>query len=361
MKHIDEYRDPRLAKALTAGIRDRAARLGRPVRLMEICGSHTHAIGQHGIRSLLPESVRLLSGPGCPVCVTAESDIERCLFLARQPEVIIASFGDMLRVPGLDGASLQSLRAGGADVRIVGSPLDAIELARQNPGRQVVFLGVGFETTAPAVAASLIGAGNPANFSILSLHKLVPPALEALLDDEALAIDGFICPGHVSVITGKAAYADIVSRRRAAVITGFEPIDILAGIHALLGQMLAQDYRVEIQYRRTVRPEGNLKALKIMQTVFEEGPATWRGLGELPKSGLRLRPAYAHFDSLRRFNVPDFDEAERPGCSCGAILKGQLRPTDCPLFGTACTPSRPVGPCMVSSEGACSSAHKYGV
>lgn len=360
MKHIDEYRNPRLAGGLLKAIRQRAKALHRDVHLMEICGSHTHAIGQHGIKGLLPETVKLLSGPGCPVCVTAESDIERCLYLASQPDVIVASFGDMLRVPASSGSSLQELRARGSDVRIVASPLEALKLARENPERPVVFLGVGFETTAPAVAASLITAGLLPNFTLLSLHKLMPPALAALLADASLKVDGFICPGHVSVITGTPAYAAVVAARRAAVITGFEPIDILEGIYLLLGQLLEERYAVEIQYKRLVQPEGNPKALAIMQTVFETGPAVWRGLGELPASGLYLKPAYAHFDAVRRFDVPVFAEVERPGCSCGAILRGQLGPADCPLFGTVCTPSNPVGPCMVSSEGACSSAHKYG-
>lgn len=360
MKHIDEYRNPELARGLVKGIAQRAQTLGREVRLMEICGSHTHAIGHSGIKGLLPASVKLLSGPGCPVCVTAESDIERCLYLAAQPDVITASFGDMLRVPGASGSSLQQLRAEGADVRIVGSPLDALTMARQNPDRPVVFLGVGFETTAPAVAASLIAAGELPNFTALSLHKLVPPALAALLADASLKIDGFICPGHVSVVTGTHAYDEIVERGRAAVITGFEPVDILEGIYMLLGQLIEERYQTEIQYKRLVKPEGNAKAVAVMYSVFETTPATWRGLGELPASGLGFKPAYAAFDAASRFALPNFAEVERPGCSCGAILRGQLSPADCPLFGVSCTPLNPVGPCMVSSEGACSSAHKYG-
>ncbi|MEW6220379.1 MAG: hydrogenase formation protein HypD [Thermodesulfobacteriota bacterium] len=347
---------------IAAAIGDLVQKIGRPVRLMEVCGTHTVAIFRHGIRDLLPAGVSLLSGPGCPVCVTAIADVDRAVALARQPGVLLATFGDLLRVPG-SAMSLAEARAGGAQVAVVYSPLDALELAAANPGHQVVFFATGFETTSPLIAATLLTAQERAtgNFSILSVHKLVPPALRALVATPELAVDGFLLPGHVSAIIGVDPYRFIAAEGgRPAVVTGFAAADILEGIWLLLRQLAAGAARVENQYQRVVRPEGNPRALALLDAFFEPADAVWRGLGTIPASGLTLKPAYAELDASRRLPVAVPAAREPAGCDCGAILRGLKTPPDCRLFGRACTPERPVGACMVSSEGSCAAYHRYG-
>jgi hydrogenase expression/formation protein HypD len=345
-----------------ARIGERFARINRPVTLMEVCGSHTQAIGRYGIRTLLPAGLRLLSGPGCPVCVTSIEDVDAALWLAGRPGVVFITFGDMMRVPGTDGANLQRLRASGADIRPVASALDALSIAEKTPGRQVVFMGIGFETTAPTVASVLRTARGRriSNLSVFSAHKLIPPALRLLLADPLLNLDGFLCPGHVSIIIGSVAYAFLAEAGKAAVIAGFEPIDILEGISLLLEQIENGRPEAALQYSRGVRPEGNPRAMALMGEVFEEGDAQWRGLGTIAGSGLFLRGEYETFDARKRFMIPELPSSEVPGCSCGEILKGIREPADCPLFRRLCTPANPVGPCMVSLEGACAARYRYG-
>lgn len=363
MRFIDEYREPALVRRLLDAVAALAARMGRPVTLMEICGTHTHAIGRFGIRRLLPQGIRLISGPGCPVCVTSIADVDRAIVLAEQPDVLFATFGDMLRVPGTGGRSLQLIRAEGADVRMISSPLDGLSLAEENPTREVILLGIGFETTAPTVAATLRRARRKGltNFSVFSVHKTVPPAIRALLADPELNIDGFLCPGHVSVITGTEAYRLIPEAGRAAVITGFEPVDIVEGILLSLQQIREGHYEVANQYVRGVRQDGNRPAREIMAEVFEPGDADWRGLGVIPGSGLSIRKEYESLNTLNRFTLPEIRSAEFEGCRCGDILRGVLSPPECRLFRKACTPLNPIGPCMVSGEGTCAAYIKYEV
>ncbi|HOL60007.1 MAG TPA: hydrogenase formation protein HypD [Syntrophales bacterium] len=361
MKYIEYYRDPELIKGLVQSISHLAKDIAKNVTVMEICGTHTHAIGRWGLRRLLPENVRLISGPGCPVCVTSTADVDRTLYLAGLKEVIFATFGDMLRVPGSAGQCLQDLRAEGAEVRVVTSPLDALQIARENPKREVVFLGIGFETTAPAVASTIIKAKKEGtrNFSVFSLHKTIPNVIQALIDDPALSLDGFLCPGHVSVITGIKAYDAIPLAKRAAVITGFEPSDILEGILMNLQQIRSGRFEIAIQYERAVKKTGNLKARELMNEVFASGDAEWRGLGTIPESGLYLKGSYLDFDAGQRFSIPEMSAVEPRGCLCGEVLKGIVTPNQCPLFAGACHPLHPVGPCMVSSEGTCAAYYKY--
>lgn len=361
MKYVDEYRDPALVGKLRDAIEKRARSIGRPLTIMEICGSHTQAIGRFGIRDLLPKGIRLISGPGCPVCVTPVQDVDRAVFLAGIDDVVFATFGDMLRVPGTGGASLQRARAAGADVRVVSSAMDAVTAAEKNGGKTVVMMGIGFETTAPTVASAVKRAAKKglANFCVFSVHKAVPPAIKALLDDPALNIDGFICPGHVSTVIGADAYSMIPQAGRAAVITGFEPVDILEGILMILTQFAEGKKEVAIQYARGVSPSGNPLARALMEEVFVREASLWRGLGEIPESGLRLRDEYSAFDALKRFTIPALRSKEIGGCECGSILKGILSPFECPLFAVACTPHNPLGPCMVSSEGTCAAYYKY--
>lgn len=362
MKFIDEYRDPALIRALLSAVAREAAAIGRTVSLMEVCGSHTYAIGRYGLKKLLPSNIRLISGPGCPVCVTSVVDVDRALYLAGRPDVIFATFGDMMRVPGSGGRSLQRLRAEGADVRVISSAMDAAAFARENPGRSVVLMGIGFETTAPTVGSSVLGwrKADLQNISLFSVHKLVPPALKALIEDTELGIDGFICPGHVSTITGAAAYSILTAAGRAAVITGFEPLDILQGILMILRQIAEECPAIEIQYSRAVSEKGNPRARQVMDSVFRPADAEWRGLGTIPASGLVLRDGLADFDALARFELPLLESAEPKGCRCGEVLRGVREPAECPLFKKGCTPSSPVGPCMVSSEGTCAAYYKYG-
>ena len=361
MKYIDEYRDPELARKLLLSIEKKVAQLDRKVTFMEVCGSHTQAIGRYGIRKILPESIRLISGPGCPVCVTSVEDVDTALWLAKQPNVVFATFGDMLRVPGTGGRSLQQLRAEGADIRVVASAADCLGLALENPLHEIVFLGIGFETTSPTIAATIAAAQKKElkNFSVFSVHKVIPPAITALIADPALRIDGFLCPGHVSIITGTDAYRCITDAGLAAVITGFEPVDVLEGIYILLCQLQEVEKKVILQYGRGVKKEGNLIALELLNKVFMPRDARWRGLGTIPKSGLAFRDAFAEFDALRKFTVPELISQEIKGCRCGDILRGIIDPPSCPLFKKICTPHNPTGPCMVSSEGTCASYYRY--
>jgi hydrogenase expression/formation protein HypD len=361
VKYIDEYRDPEIARKLLRGIAQRLDRLGRPVTVMEVCGSHTQAIGRYGIRGMLPAALRLVSGPGCPVCVTSAHDVDVALWLAAQPRVIFATFGDMLRVPGSAARSLQRLRAEGADIRIVASAADCIDVALANPSREVIFMGIGFETTSPTVAATIIRAhaNTIRNFSVFAVHKRMPPAMRAIIADPDLNIDGFLCPGHVSIITGAEAYHSITRAGRAAVITGFEPVDVLEGLYMLAGQLAAETKQVLIQYRRGVHPAGNPRAQRLLHTVFAPADACWRGLGVIAESGLHIREPYAAFDARTKHAVPAIESEDSGPCRCGDILRGIIDPCACPLFRHACTPDNPVGPCMVSPEGTCATHFKY--
>ena len=362
MKYQDEYRDRDLVANLAQNILQMSRRLTAPVRFMEVCGTHTMSIYQYGIRSLFPDNVRLVSGPGCPVCVTPIGYVDKAVACALDKVNIVATFGDMMRVPG-SRSSLMEARATGADVRIVYSPLDAVALAQANPERRVIFLGVGFETTAPAVAATVLEAKRLgiANLSILAAHKTMPTPMEILSADPELSLSGYICPAHVSTVIGGNAYLPLAEKFHIpCVVTGFEPTDVLQGIEMLLTQVLAGESRVEIQYSRAVTWEGNAKALKILDTVFKPCDAVWRGLGMIPGSGLAIRDEYAAFDAERLLDPDLPPEQENSACRCGDVLKGKLSPVDCPLFATVCTPEEPVGACMVSSEGTCAAAFKYG-
>lgn len=361
MKYIDEYRNADIAGKLIDRINRKAAQIEGIVTIMEVCGSHTQAIGRFGIRQLIPDNVRLISGPGCPVCVTSINDVDRALYIAGQDEVIFATFGDMMRVPGTEGNTLQKLRAEGADVRVISTGHDCVALAGENRDKPVVLMGIGFETTAPTIAAVIktVARCRIENLSLFSVHKVIPPAMQLLIDDAALAIDGFLCPGHVSIIIGAGAYSFIAEAGRAAVITGFEPVDILEGILMILNQITGSGRKVEIQYARAVKEDGNRKARALLDEVFYPGPAAWRGLGEIAGSGLYLRPDYSEFDALQRFHVPELPSEDIKGCACGDILRGALSPHQCPLFKRGCTPANPIGPCMVSSEGTCAAYYNY--
>jgi len=361
MKYIDEYRDPALVAGLLKKISKVSDAIAHKVTIMEICGSHTYAIGHFGIRKLLPANINLISGPGCPVCVTSSRDVEIALYLAGQENTIFATFGDMLRVPGTNGDSLQKRRAAGADVRVVSSADECIDLARSNPQKEIIMMGIGFETTAPTIAATVEHCRKKGikNFSVFSVHKIVPPALCALIADPLLNIDGFLCPGHVSTMIGSDAYKMIVEADRAAAITGFEPVDIMEGIWMILSQIESGKKEVAIQYSRGVKPEGNIRAMNFLHSMFNTTTVEWRGLGPISASGLIFNDAYAAFDALKKFKIPEIHSAEIKGCGCGDILRGIKAPQDCPLFKKLCTPMNPIGPCMVSSEGTCSTHYKY--
>jgi hydrogenase expression/formation protein HypD len=340
-----------------------AAKTGRPASLMEVCGSHTVAIAASGMRRLFPEGLKMLSGPGCPVCVTAQGDLDMVLELSAQPGVIVATFGDMLKVKGSGGLDLQSMREKGAEIAVVYSPVDAVALARKNPGRQVVFVGVGFETTAPVIAGAVLRARAEkiGNFSVLPLFKLVPPALELLLKAPGHNISGFLLPGHVSAIIGLEPYRFVAAKYSVpCVVTGFEPLDILTGINMLLRQIVSGGPSVESEYGRAVRAGGNPRALEIMREVFTVTAARWRSIGLIGASGLGFSRPFAGFDAVKRFKLSYREAPEPKGCICGPILLGKAAPSDCGLFGKACSPSNAVGPCMVSSEGACAAWFKYG-
>jgi hydrogenase expression/formation protein HypD len=360
MKYIDEFRDPALLKALLREIG--AASAGRRVRLMEICGGHTHAIYRFGLHELLPAAVELVHGPGCPVCVLPRGRIDMAVDLARRPGVTLATFGDMLRVPGSRG-SLLDAQAAGADVRMVYSPLDVLDLARAEAGRQVVFFAIGFETTTPGTALLLRRArdGGVANLRVFCNHVLVIPAVRALLGSGA-ELDGFIGPGHVSAILGSDAWAFLPREfGKAVAISGFEPLDLLQAVLLAVRQVVAGRPAVDVPYARAVRPEGNRKARAAVEEVFEERPEfAWRGLATIPRSALRIREAYAAWDAERRFGLADVVVPDPPVCRCGDVLRGIARPWECAAFGTACTPDAPIGACMVSNEGACAAVYQYG-
>ena len=360
LKHIEEYRDSKLSKNLVRKIK-RISR--RDVRLMEVCGTHTVSIFRSGIRSVLPPTISLLSGPGCPVCVTDQKEIDAFIELSRIEGVIITTFGDLMRVPGTT-SSLQKQRAEGKDIRVVYSTFDAIEIAKKNPDKKVVFLGIGFETTAPTIAAAIFSADQMKvdNFSVIAAHKLVPPALEALMALKNVNIDGFILPGHVSVIIGEKAYFPFFSRHQIpCVIAGFEPADILQAISMLVEQIENRAPALENAYPRAVAFEGNPKAQKILGDVFEPADAGWRAIGVIPQSGLKIRKKYKRHDAEKIFNIEVTGSMDPKGCACGEILTGTKTPPECPLYKTVCTPMDPVGPCMVSTEGTCAAYYKYHV
>lgn len=346
---------------LVSAIKRLAAALGRRIRIMEVCGTHTHTIARNGLRTLMPPNVELVSGPGCPVCVTAQRDIERMLILAQKSKVTVCTFGDMMRVPGVT-SNLERERSVGADVRVVYSATDALRLAQTLPDRQVVLLAVGFETTAPGVAAVVRRADSAgvSNFSIYPAHKRIVPAIEAVLAGDA-RVDGLLTPGHVSVIIGAEPYeAPALRFGVPCVATGFEPRDVLEGIATVLGHVAEGRAGSFVQYRRAIRPMGNRVAQRTLMHVFDVADAEWRGLGAIPDSGLVLKPRFQPFDAAVRFDLPDVPPCPVPGCRCGDVLKGLIHPPECALFRNHCTPRRPIGPCMVSSEGSCAAWYTYG-
>jgi hydrogenase expression/formation protein HypD len=358
MKYLDEYRDHRIARALAAEI---AARATRPWVLMEICGGQTHTIMRYGLDELLPRSVEIVHGPGCPVCVTPLETVDKAIALALRPEVILVSYGDMLRVPG-SGSDLLRAKAEGADVRIAYSPMEAVKIARANPDRKVVFLAIGFETTAPANAMAAWQARRESltNFSMLVSHVLVPPAIRALMASQTNRIQGFIAPGHVCTVMGCKEYENLVRDFRVPIVVGgFEPVDILEAILMLIRQLEAGVARLENQYVRSVSHEGNLPAQQIMAEVFEVADQKWRGIGTIPQSGLRLREQYAAYDANRVFDLGELTVNEPAECISAQVLQGLKKPTDCPAFGMRCTPENPLGAPMVSSEGACAAYYHY--
>ena len=360
MRYIDEFRNQKLVKRVAREIK-KIAPAEQTVNLMEVCGTHTQGFFRFGLKELIPGNIHLLSGPGCPVCVSPQDYMDQAIELARKQDVIIATFGDMLRVPG-NNSSLEKERSEGAQVRIVYSTLDALKVTQENPQKKIVFLGVGFETTSPtvAIAIQLAKEKNLRNFSVLTSHKLIPPAMQIIAQDKNLNIQGFLCPGHVSTIIGSKPYEFIAKRYHLpCVIAGFEPLDILEGIYRLLRQITRKFPQVEIQYKRVVRPHGNPAAKKILSEVFSTCDSNWRGLGIIPKSGLKIKEKYARFDAQKVFSLKTKNTPEPKGCICGLVLKGTKRPNDCHNFATICTPENPLGPCMVASEGTCSTYYRY--
>jgi len=362
MRFADEYRDPDLAQALWARI---AALVepGRQYKIMEVCGGHTHAIYRYGVHDLLPEAIELVHGPGCPVCVIPMGRVDDGIAVAEQPGVILTCFGDMMRVPGGRGSFLEA-NARGTDIRMVYSPLDALRVARENPDRQVVFFAIGFETTAPSTALTVLRAEQEGidNFSVLCNHVTIIPAIKAILDSPDLRLDAFIGPGHVSTVIGCRPYAFIArDHGKPVVCAGFEPLDVLQSVHMIMKQLAEGRSEVENQYGRVVAWDGNPLALRALSQVFALRPFfEWRGLGTIGSSALRLSDAYARFDAERRFELPGVRVADPKACQCGEVLKGVLKPWECKVFGTACTPETPIGTCMVSSEGACAAYYNYG-
>jgi hydrogenase expression/formation protein HypD len=367
MKYVNEFRNPQAAQALFKQIKCLSFLLERtpenPLKLMEICGGHTHSIFKYGIEAALPDTIELIHGPGCPVCVMPRGRLDDAIAIAEQPNIIFTTFGDAMRVPGSKKSLLQA-KAEGADVRMVYSPLDALSIAKENLDKEVVFFGIGFETTAPSTALTILQAEAEGikNFSIFANHVLVVPALEALLNNPDLQLDGFIGPGHVSTIIGTKPYQIIAETyHKPLVVSGFEPLDILQSIVMVLQQIADGRCEVENQYSRLVRVEGNTVALDAINKVFTvRDEFEWRGLGNISESGLKIRDNYAHFDAEAKFTLPNCQVADAAACQCGEILKGVLKPWQCKVFGTACTPENPIGTCMVSSEGACAAYYKYG-
>ncbi len=361
MQFVDEFRDPGAIRGLSNEI-GRLANGGN-FKFMEVCGGHTHAIYKHGLQDLLPENVELVHGPGCPVCVIPMGRIDDAMAIAKTPNVIFATYGDMMRVPSSSG-SLLDAKADGADVRFVYSPLDALKLARDNPSRDVVFFAVGFETTAPSTAATLLRARAEGlrNFSVFCNHVTIIPAIKAILDSPGMQLDGFVGPGHVSTIIGLAPFGFIpATYGKPIVVAGFEPSDVLQAIVLILAQIERGEPRVENQYARVVRAEGNRKALEILSETMElRSHFEWRGLGFITQSALKLKPEFAEFDAEVRYSVPGVRVADPKACQCGEVLKGAIKPWQCRVFGTACTPETPIGSCMVSPEGACAAYYNYG-
>jgi hydrogenase expression/formation protein HypD len=362
MRFVDEYRSGEVARRLAGEIAG-LVEPGRTYKLMEVCGGHTHAIYKHGVEDLLPDEVELVHGPGCPVCVIPMGRQDDAIAIARRPAVIFTTFGDMMRVPSSDG-SLLDAKARGADVRMVYSPLDALRIARENPDREVVFFAIGFETTAPSTALTLLRARKEGirNFSLFCNHVTIIPAIKAILDSPDLRLDGFIGPGHVSTVIGNRPYGFIASEYgRPVVVSGFEPLDVLQGVYMILRQLAEGRCEVENQYRRVVRDEGNPAALRaIAETMELRTTFEWRGLGFIGQSALRLRDEFADWDAEVRYKIPGVRVADPKACQCGEVLKGVIKPWECKVFGTACTPDHPIGTCMVSSEGACAAYFNYG-
>ncbi len=361
MRFVDEYRDPAAARALIGRITDLAG--GDAFKFMEVCGGHTHTIYRHGIEHVLPENVELVHGPGCPVCVIPMGRVDDAIAVASEPGVIFTSFGDMMRVPGSRG-NLLAAKADGADVRFVYSPLDALRIAVEHPDRQVVFFAVGFETTAPSTALTVLSAEarGISNFSVFSNHVTIVPPIKAILESPDLRLDGFLGPGHVSTVVGQRPYRFVPERYGKPLVTaGFEPLDILQAIYMLLAQIREGRCQAENQYARVVREDGNPRALQVLALVFELRPHfEWRGLGFISQSALRLRSRFAGLDAERRFSIPGLRVADPKACQCGEVLKGVIKPWECKVFGTACTPETPIGTCMVSSEGACAAYYNFG-
>ncbi len=362
-----EFRDPAAVRTLLGAItklaEPLAQRTGRPVKIMEVCGGHTHTIYRHGLEYLLPPSVELVHGPGCPVCVIPMGRVDDAIWLAEQPEVILTTFGDMMRVPGSRGSLLQA-KARGADCRFVYSPLDALKIAAAHPDRQVVFFAIGFETTAPSTAVTLLRARDLdlSNFTVFSNHVTIGPPLRAILDAPDVNVDAFIGPGHVSTVVGLTPYQFVIDDyHKTLVVAGFEPVDILQSVAMILTQLEQGRCEVGNQYARVVRPDGNPKAIALMAETLTRRPQfEWRGLGSLPDSGLGVHPDFAHWDAEVRFTVPGAQVADPKACQCGQVLRGLIKPWECKVFGTACTPETPIGTCMVSPEGACAAFHNYG-
>ena len=367
MKYVDEFRDPAKAQTLINGIRALVAQIdicrSRPLQIMEVCGGHTHTIFRYGIQTMLPEQIELIHGPGCPVCVLPMGRVDDCVAIAEAPGVIFTTFGDAMRVPG-SRKSLMQAKAEGADVRMVYSPLDALSLARANPGRQVVFFGLGFETTMPSTALTVLQAEREGirNFSLFCNHITIVPTIKAILDSPELTLDGFLGPGHVSMVIGTRPYEFIARHyHRPLVVTGFEPLDILQSIWMVLRQIKDGRCEIENQYTRVVPERGNATGLEAVARVFELREFfEWRGLGSIDHSGVRIREAYSHYDAERKFDVPALRIADPKSCQCGEVLKGVIKPWQCKVFGSACKPETPLGALMVSSEGACAAYYQYG-
>lgn len=368
MKYVDEFRDPEKARFLLREIEqlvpDIARKLDRPIYIMEVCGGHTHSIFRYGIETMLPNEIELIHGPGCPVCVLPMGRVDDCVALAEMPGVIFTTFGDAMRVPGSKKSLLQA-KADGADVRMVYSPLDALQIARENPENEVVFFGLGFETTMPSTAMTILQAEaeGTKNFSLFCNHITIIPTVKAILDSPDLQLDGFLGPGHVSMVIGTTPYDFIAQHyKRPVVVAGFEPLDILQSIWMVIKQISEGRSEIENQYNRIVPNEGNDQALEAVASVFELREFfEWRGLGSIDHSGVKVRDTYAHYDAERKFKVPDIKIADPKSCQCGEVLKGVIKPWDCKVFGKACTPETPLGALMVSSEGACAAYYQFGM
>ncbi|OIR41325.1 hydrogenase formation protein HypD [Corynebacterium sp. NML130628] len=368
MKFVDEFRDPAAARQLIATIEEQAKLLERPIKLMEICGGHTHTIYRYGLENLLPDTIDLVHGPGCPVCVIPMGRVDDALWLANQPDVILTTFGDMMRVPGSEESLLQA-RARGCDVRFVYSPLDSLKIAEENPDKHVIFFAIGFETTTPSTAVTLTAAKQRdiPNFSVFSNHVTIEPPLRAIANGGVTEVDGFIGPGHVATVVGTKAF-DFLAKEfnRPVSVCGFEPLDILQGVAQLLeqftsGEIAAGKARVQNQYARVVRPEGNPSAQALLDRVFDiRDEFEWRGLGVLPHSGMAISEEFAKWDAERIFDVPGNRVEDPAACECGSVLTGHIKPWQCKVFGTACTPDTPIGTCMVSPEGACAAYYNFG-